>query len=91
MFNKEIDSYTNGTRFILTMSNAFVIHVLFIVGVFAVIGGCAYCVMYDGVYEQKENALKETFFELCGMFYSVRTTFGVNYILRNRDGCIRRV
>ena len=83
VFNKEIDSYTNGTRFILTMSNAFVIHVLFIVGVFAVIGGCAYCVMYDDVYEQKENALDETVIELCGMFYSVGATFGVNYTLRN--------
>ena len=39
-------------KFILTISNAFVIHVLFIVGVFAVIGGCVYCVMYDDVYEK---------------------------------------
>ena len=62
------------------MSNAFVIHVLFIVGVFAVIGGCAYCVMYDDVYEKEESALEETFVELCGMFYSVGATFGVNYI-----------
>ena len=91
VFNTKIDSYTNGTRFILTMSNAFVINVLFIVGVFAVIGGCTYCVMYDDMYEQKEHALLEMFFELCGMFYSVRVTFGVNYTLRNGDGCIRRV
>jgi branched-subunit amino acid ABC-type transport system permease component len=59
------------------MSNAFVIHVLFIVGVFAVIGGCVYWVMYDDVYEQKEHALG--------------VTFGVNYTLRNRmdvyEGC----
>ena len=33
VFNTKIDSYKNGTRFILTMSNAFVINVLFIVGV----------------------------------------------------------
>jgi hypothetical protein len=83
VFNKEIDSYTNGTRFILTISNAFVIHVLFIVSVFAVVAGCAYCVMYDDVYEKKEHALEETFVELCGMFYSVGATFGVNYTLRN--------
>ena len=83
VFNKEIDSYTNGTRFILTMSNAFVMYVLFIVGILAVIGGCAYCVMYDDVYEKEENALEETFVELCGMFYSVGATFGVNYTLRN--------
>lgn len=83
IFNKEIDSYTNGTRFILTMSNAFVMYVLFIVGVLAVIGGCAYCVVYDDVYEKEEDALEETLIELCGMFYSVGATFGVNYTLRN--------
>ena len=73
------------------MSNAFVIHVLFIVGVFAVIGGCVYWVMYDNMYEQKEHALEETFVKLCGMFYIVGVTFGVNYTLRNRmdvyEGC----
>ena len=57
VFNKEIDSFANGARYILSISNAFFIYVMFTVCVLSIISSITYNIISDNLLLPKEFAI----------------------------------